>query len=105
MNRDKDLVGIVQTLAEVDSVVLTCIKNPRVAHIEEIEPLFAKYAPNVTVHRAETTGEAMDLALDLAEHSDLICATGSLYLAGEALRWGAAHGDQRTASEIEGVDH
>jgi len=105
MNRDKDLTGIVQTLANVESVVLTCIKNPRVASIEEIESLFTKYAPNVTVHRAETTGEAMDLALDLAERSDLICTTGSLYLAGEALRWGATHGDQTAASEIEGVDH
>jgi dihydrofolate synthase/folylpolyglutamate synthase len=105
VNRDKDLVGIVQTLRDVDSVVLTRIKNPRVAHIEEIESLFAKYAPNVIVHRADTTEEAMDLALDLAERSDLICATGSLYLAGEALRWGADHGDQIAASQIAGVDH
>jgi dihydrofolate synthase/folylpolyglutamate synthase len=105
MNRDKDLVGIVQTLRDVDSVVLTRIKNPRVAHIEEIESLFAQYAPNVIVHRADTTDEAMDLALDLAERSDLICATGSLYLAGEALRWGADHGDQNAASQIAGVDH
>lgn len=105
MNRDKDLAGIVQILADVDSVVLTRIKNPRVAHIEEVELLFSKYAPNVKVHRTNTTEEAMDLALDLAEQSDLICATGSLYLAGEALRWGAAHGDQAAASEIEGIDH
>ena len=105
MNRDKDLAGIVQILADVDSVVLTRIKNPRAAHIEVMESVFAEYAPNVIVHRADTTEEAMDLALDLAEHSDLICATGSLYLAGEALRWGATHGDQTAASEIEGIDH
>ena len=47
----------------------------------------------------------MDLALDLAEDSDLICATGSLYMAGEVLRWAAAHGDEEAASTIEGVDH
>lgn len=105
MNRDKDLAGIVQILADIDSVVLTRIKNPRAAHIEEVESLFAKYAPNVKVHRTDTTEDAMDLALDLAEHGDLICATGSLYLAGEALRWGATHGDQTAASEIEGIDH
>ena len=105
MNRDKDLAGIVQILADVDSVVLTRLKNPRSAHIEEMASLFSKYAPNVKVYRADTTEEAMDLALDLAEPSDLICATGSLYLAGEALRWGATHGDQTAASEIEGIDH
>ncbi len=105
MNRDKDLAGIVQTLSGIDCVVLTRIKNPRVAHIDEIASLFATYAPNVTLYRADTTAEAMDLALGLAERSDLICATGSLYLAGEALRWGAAHGDQTAASEIESVDH
>jgi dihydrofolate synthase/folylpolyglutamate synthase len=105
MNRDKDLAGIIQILADVDSVVLTRIKNPRVAPIEEMKSLFSKCAPNVKVHCTNTTEEAMDLALDLAEHSDLICATGSLYLAGEALRWGAAHGDQTAASEIEGIDH
>jgi dihydrofolate synthase/folylpolyglutamate synthase len=105
MNRDKDLAGIVQILADVDSVILTRLKNPRSAHIEEMASLFSKYAPNVKVYRADTTEEAMDLALDLAEPSDLICATGSLYLAGEALRWGATHGDQTAASEIEGIDH
>src|SRR5205807_7731279 len=67
MNRDKDLAGIVQILADVDSVVLTRIKNPRAAHIEVMESLFAEYAPNVIVHHADTTEEAMDLALDLAE--------------------------------------
>jgi dihydrofolate synthase/folylpolyglutamate synthase len=105
MNRDKDLAGIVRILADVDSVVLTRIRSPRTAHIEEMASLFTEYAPNVMVHRADTTEEAMGLALDFAERSDLICAIGSLYLAGEALRWGAAHGDQTAASEIEGVDH
>ena len=105
MNRDKDLAGIVQLLADVDSVVLTRIKNPRVAQIEEMESLLAHYAPKVMVHRADTTAEAMDLALNLAKSSDLICATGSLYLAGEALRWAAAHGEKPAASEIEGIDH
>jgi dihydrofolate synthase/folylpolyglutamate synthase len=47
----------------------------------------------------------MDLALDLAETNDLICATGSLYLAGEVLRWAAARGNNRIAASIEGVDH
>jgi dihydrofolate synthase/folylpolyglutamate synthase len=105
INTDKDLAGIVRLLADVDAVVLTRAKSPRSASTETLAELFAQYAPSVDVHHAPTTAEAMDLACDLADASDLICATGSLYLAAEALRWAADHGDQQAASEIEGVDH
>jgi dihydrofolate synthase/folylpolyglutamate synthase len=47
----------------------------------------------------------MNLALNMARREDLICATGSLYLAGEVLRWAAARGDTVAAANIEGVDH
>ena len=103
--RDKDLPGIVRTLAGVDTVVLTRMANPRAAAIEELQALFAQYAPHVRVFTAENSRAAMDLALNLAGSSDLICATGSLYLAGEVLRWAAAHGDEQAATAIEGVDH
>lgn len=105
INRDKDLVGVVQALANVDRVMLTQMKNPRAATIEQLQAIFAEHAPKVRLHTAENTHDAMDLALNLAESSDLICATGSLYLAAEALRWAAAHGDERAMAEIEGVDH
>jgi dihydrofolate synthase / folylpolyglutamate synthase len=106
MNRDKDLVGIVQALAGVDIVILTHMKSsPRAVTIEAMQELFATHAPSVQIFSAEQSEQAMDLALDLADRNDLICATGSLYLAGEALRWAAAHGDVTAASEIEGVDH
>lgn len=103
--RDKDLTGIVRALADVDVVVLTHMKSPRAATIEMLSALFAEHAPGVALHSANESNEAMDLATDLAERNDLICATGSLYLAGEVLRWAAAHGDKLAASEIEGVDH
>jgi dihydrofolate synthase/folylpolyglutamate synthase len=105
INRDKDLAGIVRSLSDIDAVVLTHANNPRVASIETLQTLFAEHAPGVSVSHAETTADAMDLALDMADPTDLVCATGSLYLAAEALRWAAAHGDQQAASEIEGVDH
>jgi dihydrofolate synthase/folylpolyglutamate synthase len=47
----------------------------------------------------------MGLAVGLAGDNDLICATGSLYFAGEVLRWAAARGDEVAAAAIEGVDH
>jgi dihydrofolate synthase / folylpolyglutamate synthase len=104
-NNDKDLVGIVRALADIDSVVLTRMKNPRAATIEQMQALFAEYAPHVEVHTTSDSNAAMDLALDLAESDDLICATGSLYLAAEVLRWAAARGDKIAAETIEGVDH
>jgi dihydrofolate synthase/folylpolyglutamate synthase len=106
MNRDKDLIGIVQALADIDIVILTHMKSsPRAVTIEAMQELFVTHAPSVQIFSAEQSEQAMDLALDLAERNDLICATGSLYLAGEALRWAAAHGNATAASEIEGVDH
>ncbi len=105
--RDKDLEGIVRVLvgAGVDTVVLTMVANPRMARVEEMEAVFAKYAPGMKIYATSQSTQAMDLALKLADVHDMICATGSLYLAGEVLRWAAAHGNQRAKAEIEGVDH
>jgi hypothetical protein len=47
----------------------------------------------------------MSLAVDSAGNADLICATGSLYLSAEVLRWAAARGDRVAQEGIEGVDH
>ena len=104
-NRDKDLAGIARALASVDVVVLTRMANPRAATIAELQAVFGEYAPNVAIESASDSTRAMELALDLAGSDDLICATGSLYLAAEVLRWSAARGDQEAAATIEGVDH
>lgn len=103
--RDKDLQGIAASLQDINVVVLTRMANPRAASIEGLQALFAHYAPHVEVYSSATTAQAMDVALAMAESDDLICATGSLYLAGEALRWAAARGDRGAAATIEGVDH
>lgn len=104
-NQDKDLVGMVRALADTDIIVLTRMKNPRATPIEQLEKLFAEYAPHVAVHTAQESGLAMDMARTLAGKDDLICATGSLYLAAEALRWAASHGNTSVAATIEGSDH
>lgn len=105
VSRDKDLAGIAQALSGVDIIVLTRVANPRAASIEDLQAVFAQHAPRVKLYAAAESSAAMDLALDLADKSDLVCATGSLYLAGEALRWAAAHGNKDVAATIEGVDH
>ncbi len=105
LTRDKDLAGVARALANVDIVILTRMMNPRAATIEQMQEAFAEHAPRVTTYATQESRAAMKLALDLAESSDLICATGSLYLAGEVLRWAAGRGDTVAAASIEGVDH
>lgn len=105
MHQDKDLAKVARTLADVDTLILTRMKSPRSATIEQLHAIFTEQMPSIELHTADDTNAAMNLALDLADKSDLICATGSLYFAGEALRWAAAHGSELAASEIEGVDH
>jgi dihydrofolate synthase / folylpolyglutamate synthase len=103
--RDKDLVGIAKALKYVDVVVLTRMVNPRAATIESMQEAFAEYAPDVEIYTTQDSRAAMNLALGIAKSSDLICATGSLYLAGEVLRWAAARGDTVAAATIESIDH
>ena len=94
-----------QALADVDVVILTRMHTPRATSIEALEATFAEHAPHVTFYKASESDDAMKLALDIADRKDLICATGSLYLAGEVLRWAAAQGSKTAAEDIEGVDH
>ena len=103
--RDKDLVGIAKALKYVDVVILTRMVNPRAATIENMQEAFANHAQQVQVYTTQDSRAAMNLALDIAKSDDLICATGSLYLAGEVLRWAAARGDTVAAANIEGIDH
>lgn len=103
--REKDLVGIITSLRAIDAVVLTHMVSVRAATIEELAVLFHEHAPQVAVYREETSTQAMERAVALASENDLICATGSLYLASEVLRWSAAHGNAEVAASIESVDH
>jgi dihydrofolate synthase/folylpolyglutamate synthase len=103
--RDKDLAGIARALSEADIVILTSMASPRSATIEAMQAAFADHAPKVRIETASDSQHAMARALELAADDDLICATGSLYVAAEVLRWAAAHGDEEAAATIEGVDH
>ena len=103
--RDKDLVGIAKALQYVDAVILTRMVHPRAATIENMQEAFTQYAQNVQIYTTQDSRAAMNLALSIAKRDDLICATGSLYLAGEVLRWAAARGDAVAAANIESIDH
>jgi dihydrofolate synthase/folylpolyglutamate synthase len=86
VNADKDLVGMITELAGVDQVILTNTQQPRAARPDDLRKLFARYAPAVNLAIAEGSQAAIELARSLAGPADLICATGSLYLAAEVLR-------------------
>ncbi|MGH2506023.1 MAG: bifunctional folylpolyglutamate synthase/dihydrofolate synthase [Ktedonobacteraceae bacterium] len=105
INADKDLSGIIAALSTIDHVILTRALNPRSATLAHMQELFAQHAPGVQVSAVEASRDAMELARAITEPDDLICATGSLYLAAEVLRWAAANGEAHIAASIEGVDH
>lgn len=91
---DKDLRGIVAEIARagVDRVIVTASRHPRAAAPESLAGLLAEAAlqPEVST--------ALERALEEAGPDDLVCVAGSLYLAGEALRWFAGE-------EKEQADH
>ena len=106
--RDKDAAAIANTiLAQRDrlgSIIVTQGATPRALTPAELAPYFAA-APLVLTEPA--VGAAITTALGQASPADLICVTGSLYLAGEALRWIKAHHPSPLAATIvvAGDDH
>ncbi|WIG60445.1 MAG: dihydrofolate synthase/folylpolyglutamate synthase [Ktedonobacterales bacterium] len=106
---DKDAAGIADEIARagVDCVVATAAANPRAATPESIIATLREHAPAVAARAARDTSAALQAALAEAGPRDLVCVAGSLYLAGEALRWFATHATapEAAAIEIAGVDH
>lgn len=77
--RDKRLDQIAQLLFPLaDVLILTTVNNPRSASTE----MLARYA-NGAVTRANSTAEAIELAVERTPSHGLICVAGSLYLIGE----------------------
>ena len=77
--RDKQLDQITEFLFPLaDLLILTTVDNPRSASTE----MLARYA-NGTVIRANSSAEALKLALERTPSHGLICLAGSLYLIGE----------------------
>ena len=85
VSADKDVAGVVRVLAGYfDHFHLTRYgDNPRAVPPETLAALVAEVAPGrgVTVHPAAAA--AWRAARDLAGSDDLLCVTGSLFLAGE----------------------
>ncbi|HHT9145168.1 MAG TPA: bifunctional folylpolyglutamate synthase/dihydrofolate synthase, partial [Candidatus Wunengus sp. YC61] len=85
-SQDKDLDNILREIVTVgDSIIVTRSKNPRAASSEDlyqrIERLCGKQS-EIT----DNTQDAVTSAKRMASKEDLICITGSAYVAGEAMQ-------------------
>ena len=85
---DKDLGGIAAEIvhAGVHRVVVTGAAHPRAAAPDALAASLARVGQREVTTCADVAA-ALRLALDEAGPRDLVCVAGSLYLAGEALRW------------------
>ena len=84
MSSDKDLPGIVAELAPAFSqVIVTRSMHPRAMAAAPIAAEFNKHG--ITALQTDDIAEAMPLALSLAGENDMICVTGSLFIAAGAI--------------------
>ena len=105
---DKDLPGIATAIAEggVDLAIATTVSSPRSLPATIIAEALQKAAPELETRAYAGSAAALAEALREAGPRDLICVTGSVYFAGEALRWLAGRPEVTAgAIEIAGVDH
>ncbi|MBF6591821.1 MAG: hypothetical protein IVW57_15035, partial [Ktedonobacterales bacterium] len=105
---DKDLDGIIREISRggVDTVITTATANPRAMPPTDLAAALARVEARLSPLTRATPSAALAEALRLAGPRDLVCVAGSLYLAGEALRWLAAQPETSPgAVAITGVDH
>ena len=84
MSSDKDLAGIINELASTfPQVIVTRSRHPRAMATAPIAAEFRKHG--IEVQQTEDISDAMPLALKLAGKKDMICVTGSLFIAAGAI--------------------
>jgi dihydrofolate synthase/folylpolyglutamate synthase len=81
---DKDIPGIINELIALSpQVIVTQTPHSRAAPLSTLAAEFSKRAIEPEIR--ETVAEAISRAVSLADRTDIICVTGSLFVAGEAL--------------------
>jgi dihydrofolate synthase/folylpolyglutamate synthase len=82
-SRDKDLAGMLRVLTPLFAhIFLTQYQSPRAAPVEQLADLLPKES-SAAFTVCPTPAEAWHMALKMAGRNDLICVTGSVFLAGE----------------------
>jgi dihydrofolate synthase/folylpolyglutamate synthase len=83
---DKNVSGVAYSLAALFDIVLAArSRHPRALPAEDLALEFRRLRKEVRV--TESVAGALDEAVKLAGKDGLVCATGSLFVAGEALEW------------------
>ena len=86
--RNKDVESIVRILCPLaDKIILTRVDSPRALPPEETEKAIVKFCGKKEILIEKKIKNAILCAQDLACYDDLICTTGSVYLAGEILKY------------------
>ncbi|MEA1964884.1 MAG: folylpolyglutamate synthase/dihydrofolate synthase family protein [Candidatus Aerophobetes bacterium] len=87
VSKNKDVEGMGKVLLPlVDEIILTKVNSPRAMEPEEIKKRIKNSSSRKIVIKDEVT-EAISYTLSSAECKDIICVTGSVYLAGEVLKF------------------
>ena len=66
-----------------DEIIVTCSQHPRSMKVSLLKEEFLKQGR--AVHEAEDVPKAIELARRQAPNNALICITGSLFVAGDAI--------------------
>ena len=91
MSSDKDLEGIVAELAPVfRQVIVTKSLHPRAMDTRTIAEEFLKHG--IAARQTDDIAVAMPLGLNLTGENDLLCITGSLFIAAGAIEQAMALG-------------
>ncbi len=91
MSSDKDIETVVSELAPLfDTAIATRSRHPRALDVKIIIEEFASHGCKALM--AASVADAMRLAVELAQRDGFICATGSLFIVGEALEWAGLPG-------------
>ena len=84
VSADKNVEEIASELLPLAStVILTKSRHMRAAEPTDIAGAFTR--PDIIVETTGSVKEALDRAREIASEEDLICATGSLFVVGEAI--------------------
>ncbi len=88
---DKDYAGVARLLGPLfDAAVVTRARHPRALDTGVLAGVLQQYVPHV--QQAGAVSEALEQAVARAGARGFVCATGSLFLVGEALTWAHKRG-------------
>ncbi|MFQ6122369.1 MAG: bifunctional folylpolyglutamate synthase/dihydrofolate synthase [Dehalococcoidales bacterium] len=86
VSSDKNIAGMIAELASLPSmVIVTRSHHPRAVEPAKLAGEFSKWG--IITEVAEDVGSAVELALANAMPTDLICATGSIFIVAEVMEY------------------